>query len=130
MIRPGIWRLCSSPVGQKRRVRAAEAHGHAEALGRADGDVGAPVAGRREQRERQQVGRGHDQGTRRVGACSDVAVVLDPAVGGRVLHQHAAQRLGLEVELGQRPDVQLDDPSGSARVRTTSMVCGWQSSAT
>ena len=40
-------------------VRAAIAHRHAEALRRADGDVGAEFAGRGEQRQRQQIG-GHD----------------------------------------------------------------------
>jgi hypothetical protein len=42
-------------------VRAARAHGHAEALGGADHDVGAQLARRHQQRERQQVG-GHDEG--------------------------------------------------------------------
>ena len=37
-------------------VRAAEAHRHAEALGGADRDVGAQLAGRGEQGEREQVG--------------------------------------------------------------------------
>ena len=37
-------------------VRSAEAERHAEALRRADGDVGAELARRREQREREQVG--------------------------------------------------------------------------
>ena len=50
----------------ERRVRAAEAHRHAEALRRADDDVGAPFAGRREQRQREQVGRDDDERAARV----------------------------------------------------------------
>ena len=41
-------------------VRAAESHGHAEALRGADRDVRAPLARGRQQREREQVG-GRDQ---------------------------------------------------------------------
>ena len=47
--------------GEERGVRAAEAHRHAEALARADDDVGAPFAGWRQHRQREQVGRGDDQ---------------------------------------------------------------------
>ncbi len=43
-------------AGQVGGVRAAVAHRHAEALRRADGDVGAHLARRHEQRQRQQVG--------------------------------------------------------------------------
>ena len=42
--------------GEKGRMRAAIAHGHAEALRRADGDVGAEFSRRREERQRQEVG--------------------------------------------------------------------------
>ena len=42
-------------------MRSAEAERHAEALRVADDDVGAELAGRRQQRERQQVGRDGDQ---------------------------------------------------------------------
>ena len=42
--------------GHESGVRAAEAHRDAEALGRADGDVRAELAGRGEQGEREQVG--------------------------------------------------------------------------
>jgi hypothetical protein len=37
-------------------VRAAITHRHAEALRRTDGDVGAEIAGRGQQRQRQQIG--------------------------------------------------------------------------
>ena len=42
-------------------VRAAESHWHAESLGGAEGDVGADLTGRRDQRQRQQVGADGDQ---------------------------------------------------------------------
>ena len=52
-----------------RRVRTAEAERHAEALGRAHHRVGADLAGRRDEREREQVGRDAHR-TRRRGARS------------------------------------------------------------
>ena len=59
--RPGSVRLYSSRVARNAGVRAAEAERHAEALRRADDDVGAHLARRREQREREQVGGDRDQ---------------------------------------------------------------------
>ena len=52
--------------GEVAGVRAAVAHRHAEALRRADDDVGAPFAGRRQQREREQVGGDDDEAAGRV----------------------------------------------------------------
>jgi hypothetical protein len=52
-------------------VRAAEAQRHAEALRVADGDVGAPFAGRGDQRQRQQVG---GATTRPPAACTASAI--------------------------------------------------------
>ena len=70
-------------------ARAAEAHRGAEALGRADGDVGAPLARSLEQREREQVGDGRDH--RAPGVCrgGEGGVVAHGAVGGRILHDRA-----------------------------------------
>ena len=62
--RPGSVRLNVVARGQEGRVRAAETHRHAEALGRADDDVGAPFARRRQQRQREQVGGDDDQAHR------------------------------------------------------------------
>ena len=75
-------------------VRAAEAHRHAEALRRADHDVGAQLAGRGQQHQRQQVG--GDDGQRAEAACAAVdlgAVVAHRAGGAGILQQHA-ERLG------------------------------------
>ena len=47
--------------GKKRGVRSAEPDGHSEALRVAEDDVGAHFAGRRDQRERQQIRRHGDE---------------------------------------------------------------------
>ena len=53
--------------GEERRVRAAVAERHAEALRAADDDVGAHLAGRRDERAGQQIGRDDGQRLRRRG---------------------------------------------------------------
>ncbi len=70
-------------------VRPAEPERHAEALRVADDDVGAELAGRRQQREREQIGGGRDQHLRGVGAGDDRSDVDDGAVIVRVLQQRA-----------------------------------------
>ncbi len=70
-------------------ARASEAHRASQTLRCADGYVGAPLGGRFQQCERQQVGHGRDGrsgGVRRLGEC---AVVAHLAVGCRVLHYGA-----------------------------------------
>ena len=54
--RPGMCRLNASRVAKNAGVRAAEAHRHAEALRRTDHHVGAHLARRRQQRQRQRIG--------------------------------------------------------------------------
>ena len=68
---------------------AAVAHGHAEALGAADGDVGAPVARGRQQGEGQEVGGDDDEGAGGVGLFDEVAVVTDGSLGVGVLQEYA-----------------------------------------
>ena len=64
-------------------VRAAGAHGHAEALGGAHHDVGAEFAGRHQQRQRQQVGGDDERRLLRVGLLHVGAQVVDrPLVDG------------------------------------------------
>ena len=78
-------------------VRSAEAHRHAEALGRADGDVRPHLTRRPQQNERQRVGRHHRERSGAVHALDQRLVVVDRAGGGRVLEQHAEHRaVGLE----------------------------------
>src|SRR2546423_15658773 len=68
-------------------VGAAEAHGDAEALGRADGDVRAQLAGRLDEGEGEDVGGHDDQCAGVVGGFDDVGVVDDAAVGGGILQE-------------------------------------------
>ncbi|CEI74776.1 Uncharacterized protein PAE221_00336 [Pseudomonas aeruginosa] len=75
--------------GEIGRVRAAEAERHAEALGAADGYVGAELARRGQQGQRQQVGGHRDQRIDRMEAADQFAIVDDLAVAGGVLQQRA-----------------------------------------
>jgi len=73
-------------------VRAAEAVGDAEPLGRAHGDVGAQLPGRAQQGERQQVG-GHDQlGAALFDLRGQRGQVAHGTAGARVLHQRPEER--------------------------------------
>src|ERR1700694_3006683 len=74
---------------EERGVRPAVAERHPEALRVADGDVGAPLAGRHEQREREQIGGYSYQRPGGMGRVAQRAVVTDGTVGGRVLKQRA-----------------------------------------
>ena len=75
-------------AGQVRGVRAAPGHRHTEALRGAQGNVGAQFTGRRDERQRQQVGRDDECGLVGVDARGVFAHVVDAAVGGGHLHQH------------------------------------------
>jgi hypothetical protein len=100
---------------QERRVRTTKAHRHAEPLRGADRDVGAELARRGEQREREQIGRHHDDALRGVDAADDRAVIRDGAVGGRVREQRAAHVAGIERPRGWRGDLQVDPERNGAR---------------
>ena len=75
-------------------VRSAVAHRHAEALRRPHDDVGSPLAGRHEQRQREEVGGDDDVRALRVHRGDNRAVIADVASGARVLQQRA-EALGL-----------------------------------
>ena len=77
------------PRGHERCVRPAEAHGHAEALGRTDADVGAHLPRRLIEGEGQEVARKCGDGARRLCLCGDGGEVLDLARGRRVLKEDA-----------------------------------------
>ncbi|MNZ53724.1 hypothetical protein D3C78_716090 [compost metagenome] len=77
--------------GEVGRVRATEAQWHAEALGAADGHVGAELARRGQQGQGQQVGGHGDQGVGGVEALDHFAVVEHFTVAGRVLQQGAEE---------------------------------------
>ena len=72
-----------------RRVRPAVAHRHAEALGRSDGDVGAELARRREQGEREEIGRHGDADLLRAERRDQRAVIDDLAGRAGILQEHA-----------------------------------------
>ena len=93
----------------ERGVRAAEAHGDAEALRAADGDVGAEFARGRDERQGEQVGGHDDERADFVCRFDDGAVVFDASVGGGVLEDEAAD-VGREVfsEVRRGVDAELD----------------------
>ncbi len=101
--------------GQERGVRAAVAVRHAEALRVADGDVGPPLARRREHRQCQQVSGHHHQCAGGVHPVAQGAVVLDGAEGVGILDQHAAHRR-IEREPRCRLNLHRDAAGGGARL--------------
>ncbi len=111
MMRPGHGALEALAGGEEGRVRAAEAHRHAEALRRAEGHVGAQLAGGVEQQQGQQVG-GH-RTPAPSGACScSISGVRSTnlAAGVRVLQQGAEARRGCQLSSAPTVD-QLDSRS-------------------
>ena len=80
--------------GEKAGMGAAVAHGHPEPLGRAHGDVRPELAGRLQERERQEVGGDDAEGSRRVGLREESRKVMDGAVRVRVLDQDAEAARG------------------------------------
>ena len=97
--------------GEERGVRPAVAHRHPEALGRAERHVRAELARRAEEGQGEQVGRHRQQGAFGVGALGEAGEVADDAVRGRVLHEHAEEALGREVDALHRAHVDVD-PEG------------------
>ncbi len=127
---PGHLRAEGLAGGEEGRVRAAKPHRHAEALGAAHHHVGAHLAGRRQQHQRQQVGADDGQRAGLVGGgdlglhgrgwrrwCRDIAA---PARTG-----WRADRGGVAgCDIDQRP------AQRRARVASTARVCGCRSAAT
>ncbi len=125
-------RCRSSPARDRHvaGVRAAVEERDAEALGGADHDVGTHRAGRLEQRQREQVG-GHDgEGVALVGGLDQRPRVEDAAGGAGVLHQQPGQLTRLAGSPSARSATTTSMPIASARVRTTSIVCGSASAST
>eukprot|EP00754_Rhynchopus_humris_P045090 Rhum_TRINITY_DN4599_c2_g1::Rhum_TRINITY_DN4599_c2_g1_i1::g.14995::m.14995 len=86
--------------GEVGGVRATEAEGHAEALRGPAGDVGAELARRGEEGQRQEVGGAHGEDAVLLRLLEEGLEVLHGAVRVRVLHDHAAEagvgEVGLE----------------------------------
>ena len=115
--------------GQVGGVRAAGAHGHAEALRVAAGDVGAELARRPAAasapagRRRRSRGR-RARGSRRPAACSTRTWPVTPG------YWNSAAKQSLSAACVGRADHAPRCRSARARVCTTSSVCGSTSSAT
>ncbi len=69
--------------------RSAIAHRHPEALGRADGDVGAHRAGLLEDCQRQGIGDDDADRARRMQSCDMRSEVGDRAIGSGILEDRA-----------------------------------------
>ena len=83
--------------GEEGGVRAAIADGDAEALGRAEGDVGTQLAGRGQEGEGQEVGGDGGEAAFGLDGADGGAEVADAAVGGGVLEDGAEDVLGLDL---------------------------------
>ena len=75
--------------GEETGMRAAETHGHAEALRGADGDIGAEFSGGAEQGEREQIGGDDGERAGGVGGGEEFLEVVDAAGRVGILHEHA-----------------------------------------
>jgi len=114
MIRPRDLPLVLVLRREVRRVRTAVTERDAEALRAPHRDVRAPLARRRQQRQREEVRRRRDQRPGRVGPVTELAVVDDLAVRRRVLHQRA-EDLRPELEAPVVADRDLDPPRPRTR---------------
>ena len=116
---------------EKRRVRPAVAERHAEPLRVADDGVGAHLAGRHQQRQREQIGRDGDERPGGVRAFDDrpqIASLRRAIVG--ILQQQAERAVSTSAATPARSPISSRMSSGSARPRSTSSVCGKQRSDT
>ena len=113
-----------------RGVRAAEAERHPEPLRRADHRVGAHLARRRDEREREQVGDDAHQRAARVRRRSITGARSRsrPLLPGYCTSTPKQPSIVLPARRGSPTTTSI--PSGSARVRTTSIVCGCASAST
>ena len=83
--------------GEEGGMGAAEAERHAEALARADDDIGAELAWRGEQYEGERIARHHGESAGRVNRLDGGARVADRAGPRRILHEPAEHRPGAEI---------------------------------
>ena len=106
--------------GEKGGMGPAIAHGYAEALGAADGDIGPPGARRLQQREGEQIGGGNRQGARLVELLGDGREVSDLAARAGIgeegrknpLGRKIAQRIADDHLDAERARPCLDDADG------------------
>ena len=100
---PPLQPVADGDVGS---VRSAESHRQSEALGAADRDIGSPGAGSFEQTEGERIGGGDRHAAGLPQPFRQIAVVVDAAVGGRLLNQ--SREHALRVELAVVADLDLD----------------------
>ena len=93
--------------GEERGVRPAETERHAEALRVAERDVGAHLARRGGERERQQIGGHRHEHARIVRLLDERAQVVEPSGFVGILHQRA-EHVGAELHRIRGADAQLD----------------------
>src|SRR5437867_360089 len=89
-------------------VRTAEAHGDAEALGGANGDVGAEFAGGFDECQGEQVGGIDDVSAVFVSEIDHIRVIDDSAVGGGILKENAAKRSEFRVPSSELKSIAND----------------------
>ena len=106
-------------AGEVGGVRAAAAHRHAEALRRAAGDVGAELARRRDQGQREQVGGDDEGGAVGVDARRVAAQVVQRAAGRRPLGEDRE----VVAALDQRDPIRRPSWRGRPRGRAASRAC-------
>ena len=97
------------------RMRAAEAHGDPEALGRTDADVRAHFARRLVQDEGEQVGGERGDGARGLRLRRNGGEILDLSGGGRVLEQDA-EDIRLDLHLAGLDHLHFDVERQGARL--------------
>ena len=113
--------------GHESGVRATETHRDSEALRAADGDVGSPRTGRGEQRQREQVRRGGDEGAVLVRGVGELLPRDDLTVRRRVLDddaEHAATTGRLDEGLGRVDTAQVGDDDVEPERRRTGLRHG------
>ena len=107
---PPLQPVADGDVG---RVRPAETHRQAEALRVAHRDVGSPVAGRFQQAESQRIGGCDHEAARFPHPLRQLLVVVDAAIGCRLLHQ--GREDAVRVERLVIADLDLDSERFGAR---------------
>ncbi len=85
---------------EKCRMRPAEAKRHAESLRAADRDIGTPIAGRRQHRQRQQIRCDDQHSARRMEVLRYLSVIVHTSVARGILQQSGVD--GRRVQIGKR----------------------------
>ncbi len=104
-------------------VRSAESERNTEPLRVADRNVRAKFARRLEQSERENVGSDDNERASVVRLLYEFGIIVNRAIGCRILNE-CAKNCVVECEACEKLSILTSMPSGFARVRTTSMVCG------